>query len=81
MKNLFDKNTCEEIIRRINTLTPESQRQWGIGVKTVLNRQTPEPTVSSACLLLLPTYFLFLKNKNEALYYPLRFYKMQKLVW
>ena len=35
MKNLFDKNTCEEIIRRINTLTPESQRQWGIGVKTV----------------------------------------------
>ena len=29
MKNLFDKNTCEEIIRRTNTLTPESQRQWG----------------------------------------------------
>ena len=35
MKNLFDKSTYEEITRRINTLTPESQRQWGIGVKTV----------------------------------------------
>ena len=29
MKNLFDKSTYEEITRRINTLTPESQRQWG----------------------------------------------------
>ena len=29
MKNLFDKTTYEEITQRINTLTPESQRQWG----------------------------------------------------
>ena len=29
MKNLFDKSTYEEISRRINALTPESQRQWG----------------------------------------------------
>ena len=29
MKNLFDKTTYEEITRRINALTPESQRQWG----------------------------------------------------
>ncbi len=29
MKSLFDKNTYEEIIQRMNVLTPESQRQWG----------------------------------------------------
>ena len=29
MKNLFDKDSYEEIIRRINTLTPASQRLWG----------------------------------------------------
>ena len=29
MKNLFDKDTYTEIIQRINTLTPQSQRQWG----------------------------------------------------
>ena len=29
MKNLFDKDTYTEIINRLNTLTPETQRQWG----------------------------------------------------
>jgi len=29
MKNLFDKDCYEEVSRRINTLTPASQRQWG----------------------------------------------------
>jgi Protein of unknown function (DUF1569) len=29
MKNLFEKPTCDEIISRLNTLTPQSQRQWG----------------------------------------------------
>ncbi len=29
MKNLFDKDTYTEITNRINTLTSESQRQWG----------------------------------------------------
>ena len=29
MKSLFDKPTYEEIIGRINKLTPQSQRQWG----------------------------------------------------
>jgi hypothetical protein len=29
MKNLFDKDTYTEIISRLNTLTPETQRQWG----------------------------------------------------
>ena len=29
MKNLFDKNAYNEITNRINTLTPQSQRQWG----------------------------------------------------
>ena len=29
MKNLFDKNVYNEITNRINTLIPQSQRQWG----------------------------------------------------
>ncbi len=29
MKNLFDKDTYTEIINRLNTLTPNTQRQWG----------------------------------------------------
>jgi hypothetical protein len=29
MKNLFDKNAYAEITSRINSLTPQSQRQWG----------------------------------------------------
>lgn len=29
MKNLFDKETYTEIINRINSLTPATQRQWG----------------------------------------------------
>jgi hypothetical protein len=29
MKNLFDKSTLEEVISRLNNLTPQSQRQWG----------------------------------------------------
>lgn len=29
MKNLFDKDTYTEITNRLNTLTPNSQRQWG----------------------------------------------------
>jgi hypothetical protein len=29
MKNLFDKDTYTAIINRLNTLTPETQRQWG----------------------------------------------------
>jgi Protein of unknown function (DUF1569) len=29
MKNLFDKSTLEEVINRLNQLTPQSQRQWG----------------------------------------------------
>lgn len=29
MKNLFQNNVVEEIIERINKLTPSSQRQWG----------------------------------------------------
>ena len=29
MKNLFDKDCYDEISRRLNTLTPASQRQWG----------------------------------------------------
>ncbi|MEQ1676824.1 MAG: DUF1569 domain-containing protein [Chitinophagaceae bacterium] len=29
IKNLFDASVKQEIISRINTLTPESQRQWG----------------------------------------------------
>ena len=29
MKNLFDKDTYTEIINRLNTLTPQTQRQWG----------------------------------------------------
>lgn len=29
MKNLFDQNTYEEIISRLNALTPQTQRQWG----------------------------------------------------
>ena len=29
MKSLFDKDSYEEISRRINALTPGSQRQWG----------------------------------------------------
>ena len=29
MKSLFDKPTYEEIISRLNTLTPQSQRKWG----------------------------------------------------
>ena len=29
MKNLYDKDTYTEIINRLNTLTPETQRQWG----------------------------------------------------
>ena len=29
MKNLFDKDTHSEIIQRINSLSPASQRQWG----------------------------------------------------
>ena len=29
MKNLFDKEAYEEITKRINTLTPNTQRQWG----------------------------------------------------
>jgi hypothetical protein len=29
MKNLFDKETEQEVINRINSLTPESQKQWG----------------------------------------------------
>ena len=29
MKNLFEKDTYEEILARLHTLTPQSQRQWG----------------------------------------------------
>lgn len=29
MKSLFDKDSYEEIIRRMNALTPDTQRQWG----------------------------------------------------
>jgi len=29
MKNLFDKDAYNEVIERINTLSPQSQRQWG----------------------------------------------------
>ena len=29
MKNLFDKDAHTEIISRINSLTPQTQRQWG----------------------------------------------------
>ncbi len=29
MKSLFDKGSYEEIIRRMNALTPDMQRQWG----------------------------------------------------
>jgi len=29
MKNLFDKDTYAEITNRINSLTPDAQRQWG----------------------------------------------------
>ena len=29
MKNLFDKDTYTEIINRLNTLTPQTQHQWG----------------------------------------------------
>ena len=29
MKNLFDKDSYDEIARRINALTPGTQRQWG----------------------------------------------------
>lgn len=29
MKNLFNNNTYEEIINRLNALTPQSERQWG----------------------------------------------------
>ncbi len=29
MKSLFDKDCYEEVVRRMNTLTPSSQRQWG----------------------------------------------------
>ena len=29
MKSLFDTDTYNEVITRINNLTPESQRQWG----------------------------------------------------
>ena len=29
MKNLFDKPVYEEIITRLNSITPQSQRKWG----------------------------------------------------
>lgn len=29
MKNLFDKESYDEVARRINSLTPAAQRQWG----------------------------------------------------
>lgn len=29
MKNLFDQDTYEEIISRLNALTPQTERQWG----------------------------------------------------
>jgi hypothetical protein len=29
MKNLFNKSTLEEVVNRLNQLTPQSQRQWG----------------------------------------------------
>lgn len=29
MKNLFDNSTIEEVVNRLNSLTPQSQRQWG----------------------------------------------------
>lgn len=29
MENLFDKDAYNEIIQRLDTLTPQSQRQWG----------------------------------------------------
>lgn len=29
MKNLFDKDTYDEITGRLNSLTPSAQRQWG----------------------------------------------------
>src|SRR5574337_2011132 len=29
MKTMFDETTCNEIVDRINKLTPETQRQWG----------------------------------------------------
>ena len=29
MKNLFDKDAYTEIINRINSLTSQTQRQWG----------------------------------------------------
>ena len=29
MKNIFEGNTTQELIDRVNKLTPESERQWG----------------------------------------------------
>lgn len=29
MKNIFDKTTTEEVINRINKITPETERKWG----------------------------------------------------
>ena len=29
MKNIFEKNISNEVIERINRLTPESKPQWG----------------------------------------------------
>ncbi len=29
MKNIFDKTTTDEVIKRINKLTPETKRKWG----------------------------------------------------
>lgn len=29
MKTIFDKETCEELLTRLNNLSPECERQWG----------------------------------------------------
>ncbi|MBL0146111.1 MAG: DUF1569 domain-containing protein [Chitinophagaceae bacterium] len=29
MKNLFDKSTLDEVVKRLNSLNSQSQRQWG----------------------------------------------------
>lgn len=30
MKNIFDKHTTEEVVNRINKLTPETKANWGV---------------------------------------------------
>jgi hypothetical protein len=53
MQNIYDKGIVKEIVQRIDSLTPESQRQWGkmnvaqmlahccISMEVVIGRQKP----------------------------------------